>query len=485
MYFYLGEKVPWLLVHQVWAFLPLAGAQLARTFGPRGRWWSRAVAATALAATLTTSLVASFVLHEISPRRKRVEALVYVQTCPELLPVVREARQLAAGGANPAVAVAGEAGWPLTWYWRDAPVWWDAPQPGMHPPLVLCDPHKEAEIRLQLGPGYTGERIPLRAWWPPPDDFVPGPTDLLRYVLGRLPWSVIGSADVIVLRRSEEPVASVREAPVPESLASELGVRSAKVLGEQWLAEPRGVAVAADGTVAVADPGLSAVLLFDDSGGVQRVAVSDGLSQPEAVAWAPEGALVIADTWGHRVLVHLPSTAGSAPLPDAPGGWYGPRGVAVAADGTVAVSDTGSKRVVAFARGAAQVWTWGKAGTAPGELEEPVGLAWIDNDRLLVCDTGNRRVQVLDREGRALRVVELPAAWSDFYARPQVAVIAEDLWVVTDPPAESLFLVRGETVTQLDLGGDGIQPAGVAWHEGKLYLSDLNRRLWVFEVGVE
>jgi len=34
MYAYLGEKVPWLGVHQVWAFLPLAGFQLARTFGP-------------------------------------------------------------------------------------------------------------------------------------------------------------------------------------------------------------------------------------------------------------------------------------------------------------------------------------------------------------------------------------------------------------------------------------------------------------------
>ena len=43
MYCYLGEKVPWLGVHQVWAFLPLAGMQLARTFGPHGRWWSRAL----------------------------------------------------------------------------------------------------------------------------------------------------------------------------------------------------------------------------------------------------------------------------------------------------------------------------------------------------------------------------------------------------------------------------------------------------------
>jgi len=41
IYAYLGEKTPWLLVHQVLPFVPLAGAQLARTYSEHGRWWSR------------------------------------------------------------------------------------------------------------------------------------------------------------------------------------------------------------------------------------------------------------------------------------------------------------------------------------------------------------------------------------------------------------------------------------------------------------
>ena len=83
MYAYLREKVAWLGVHQVWAFLPLAGMQLARTFSARGRWWSRTLAAAALAATAVTSLVANFSLDEITPARERVESMIYVQTCPE------------------------------------------------------------------------------------------------------------------------------------------------------------------------------------------------------------------------------------------------------------------------------------------------------------------------------------------------------------------------------------------------------------------
>jgi len=41
MYAYLGEKVPWLTVHQVLPFVPLAAMQPgAHVFG-HGRWWSR------------------------------------------------------------------------------------------------------------------------------------------------------------------------------------------------------------------------------------------------------------------------------------------------------------------------------------------------------------------------------------------------------------------------------------------------------------
>ncbi len=157
MYAYLGEKVPWLGVHQVWAFLPLAGFQLARTFGPHGVWWSRTLAAIGLAATLLTSFVANFVLDEITPNRDRVEALIYVQTCPELLPPVAEGYELAAAGEDPVAAVGGEVAWPYTWYWRDTPTWWAEPERGMRPPLVFCDTEREREVRRILGSGYTAE----------------------------------------------------------------------------------------------------------------------------------------------------------------------------------------------------------------------------------------------------------------------------------------------------------------------------------------
>jgi len=479
MYAYLGEKVPWLGVHQVWAFLPLAGFQLARTFGPHGVWWSRALATVGLAATLLTTVVANFVLDEITPNQDRVEALIYVQTCPELKPVIAEGYAFAEEGEDPVAAVGGESAWPLTWYFRDTPTWWADPAPRMRPPLVFCDPAKEREVRRILGPGYSSERIPLRAWWVM-EDLRPSFGEVLRYVFTRRPWGVVGTTDTLVLRDTGEVEASLRDAPAPRPLADELGVESASVIGEGWLMEPRGVAVGPDGVLAVADTVGGDVTFFSADGTILETKIPETLNQPESVAWTPDGVLIVADTWNHRVLVFNPETGVVGPLPEPEDGWYGPRSVAVAPDGAVAVSDTGHKRIVltTFVKGVPKVTTIGGEGSAPGEFVEPVGVTWLDNERLVVCDTGNRRLQVVDRAGAPLLAIALPDAWSDFYSRPQLVALDSDRWLATDVPAQSLWLVEGGSVHKIDLSAAGITPSGLAVSDGTLYMADLGGRVW-------
>ncbi len=479
MYAYLGEKVAWLGVHQVWAFLPLAGLQLARTFGPAGRWWSRSLAAVGLAATVATSVVASFVLDEISPRRDRVESLVYVQTCPEFTAMEREVRALARSGEDPVAAVSGEAGWPLAWSWRRLPVWWAKPRPGQRPPVVLCEPSEEGELRRALGAGYESERIPLRAWWVI-EDTDPGVGDVLRYLVTRRHWGVIGSSDVIVLRRTGEATPEVRSAAPPAALADALGVSAASVFGEGLLVEPRGVAVRADGMVAIADPGLSAVVVLDPEGRPADLRLPP-LAEPEGVAFTPEGVLAVADTWNHRVLLADLGRKTWAEAPVPPGGWYGPRAVAASADGRLAVADTGNKRVVVLGRGGSSITAWGGPGSGPGELQEPVGVVWLGDGRLLVCDTGNRRLQVFDRAGRSVSQTALGGAWADFYSRPQATVLADDDWLVSDAPGGRLWRIRAGRVTAIDLAADGLTPSGVAAAGRSLWLADLGGRVWRLE----
>ncbi|NOZ94856.1 MAG: TIGR03663 family protein [Acidobacteria bacterium] len=478
MYAYLGEKTPWLEVHQVWAFIPLAGLQLARSFSSSGRWPGRVALALGLAATLVVSVTAAFITDEISPSLPRVESFIYVQTCPEVKGVVDEALALKGSGEDPVAAVAGESGWPLTWYWRHLPVWWEAPKPGMRPPIVLCDPDQEPEIRRRLGPAYSAERIPLRAWWSP-EEKRPTAGQLLRYLLTRKPWIPVAAAEVAVLRRQSGTVPSLREAPVPAALAEALGVISAQVEGEGFLAEPHGLAEG-DGYLAVADTGSSQVLFFDARGVLAELAVPEGLKEPEDVAWLAGGVLAVADTWNHRVLLFAPSGGKVRELPPPGGGWYGPRSVAEAPDGTLAVADTGNKRIVLYAPGAKKVWEIGGAGSAPGRFNEPVGLAWAGPGRLLVCDTGNRRIQVLDPSGRVLSVVPLPQAWPDIYSRPQIAVVRPGIWIASDQPARRLWLVKDGRARSVDLSAEGIAPTGVAMAGDQLLVGDASGRVWRF-----
>ena len=171
-------------------------------------------------------------------------------------------------------------------------------------------------------------------------------------------------------------------------------------------------------------------------------------------------------------------------MPEPEGGWFGPRGVAVASDGTIAVTDTGNKRVVLYEPGRAtdfSIQLLGGSGDAPGRFSEPVGLAWLDSDRLVVADTGNHRLQILDRSGVVLKLIEIEEAWRDFYSRPQVAVLDGERILVSDTPSGSLWLIEGDDVKRLELGEDGIAPTGLAWRDGVLYIGDSNGRVWLFD----
>lgn len=483
MYAYLGEKVPWLGVHQAWPLLPLAGCQMARTFSPAGRRWSRTVAGAGLAATVATSLVASFVLEEITPRRKNVESLHFVQTCPELAEIAVRARDQPRPSDGAFVAaVTGEAAWPLNWYWREMKVWWGMPRPGAAPELILCDPHQESEVAEKVGPGYRKRRVPLRAWWLM-EHGDPGPLDVIRYGATRRPWGSIGSTDVIVFERGEN-AGEPREAQAPPILREALGAVDARVIGEGWLGDARGVAVRSD-LVAVADSLRSRVVVLDREGSlVTAAAGGGGFAQPEDVAWLPDGRLLVADTWNHRVVaVSLGNDPTTATVPPPPRGWYGPRSVAVSGTGSVVVSDTGNKRLVLYDPALAVTATI-DAGRVEGGLVEPGGVAWEGEEVVVVCDTGNRRLLRLERDGTIRSEIGLPDAWTDFYSRPQVTGVGEGRWLVSDTPAGGIWLVDGTSTRFLPLRDHGLAPSGL-WaspESGDLAVGDLAGGVWLMEL---
>ncbi|KDA54531.1 hypothetical protein EG19_10210 [Thermoanaerobaculum aquaticum] len=205
MYAYLGEKVPWLALHQILPFLPPAGIALGRLVS-RGAWRARMGVLVLFAATAWNTVQACFVNSAIEPSTGKAELLVYVQTVPSFKAIIEEGKQLAAqSGDELAIAVAGEAGWPLAWSWANIPVWWDTPKEGQNIRLFLCDPGREQEIVNTLGKGFGCGEIPLRAWWAEEGPFTL--RGVTTWFFTRQAWSPVGFQSVTVCRILPEPPA--------------------------------------------------------------------------------------------------------------------------------------------------------------------------------------------------------------------------------------------------------------------------------------
>ena len=163
--------------------------------------------------------------------------------------------------------------------------------------------------------------------------------------------------------------------------------------------DPIGVAVGADGVIAVVDSGNARVQRFDrdgkflgiwgeDEGGVTFTRTANGLGPtgvtvgsrrhhlgrrhlgtPRGRRSTPNGAIV--QTIGAET---IDTGDDPARVDEAGGRFFGPRDVAVS-DDAIYVVDTGNERVQLFTRDGAFVDAWGGYGSGPDQLIEPVGIA--------------------------------------------------------------------------------------------------------------
>ena len=230
MYAWLGEKTPWLIVHQILPFVPLAAKAWVEGWESSRPW--RIAGAACAAVTVWFSISLSFVHSAITPAIPKAESVIYVQTCPEMLDLRDKILAYGRVGEVPAAIVAGEAGWPMSWYVRRAPVNWEMPKGDLRPPIVLCDVKDADKAAAALEPGYLREAdVAFRGWWIPETAWkplVPSPGDLLKYLFtrevwrGKLPPGVnpIGSISIAVYRRvgPATPPPATPPAAAPETV---------------------------------------------------------------------------------------------------------------------------------------------------------------------------------------------------------------------------------------------------------------------------
>ena len=483
-----------------------------------------------------------------------IEMLIYTQSAPDIRGVMKEIERVgfATGqGKDLKVAYDSSVTWPFEWYLRDYKNrnFFAMGTPAPDAPVVLVgfeDDHA-SKVKPLLN-DYVGQRYKLR-WWFPEDyrtgfDWIramqseqtrktsiitsqemagplqiiqaslgpEGLTRLWRYFLYREPFNPLGSTDFMLYIRSDlagaavgnVPVAKEKEKPSapPVNTIAVSAVRSfgSPGVGDGQLRDPKGIAVAPDGSVYIAEAGNKRMQRFGSSGQAELKWGTPGSGEGEFNSdWGPWGVAVdnggnvfVADMWNHRIQKFDKSgqfTARWGSQGAGPGEFFGPRGIALDAVGNVYVTDTGNHRVQKFDNNGRFIGQFGGRGAGDGQFAEPVGIAIDSEGSILVADTWNHRIQKFTPDFKPMNQWAVPGWDSESITnKPYLAVDASDNVYATDPqlsraykfsPGGSLLTAWGKYGT--DTSSFNL-PTGIAVdRDGNILVADsLNNRVLVF-----
>lgn len=181
------------------------------------------------------------------------------------------------------------------------------------------------------------------------------------------------------------------------------------------LSAPQRVAVAADGSVYIADAGNHAIRRVSAAGAIETIITANAPDRMDPVALAidPNGNVLVADSWSNvirrvdseRHLSVFAGVAGARGDSDGPAGnarFNAPEGIALDLNGNVYVSDSGNHTIRRIANGIVTTVAGlvGLSGAIDGtgsraRLNHPSGIACDAQGRLWIADRDNHTVRRL------------------------------------------------------------------------------------------
>ncbi len=344
----------------------------------------------------------------------------------------------AAGGAGTATLAAGDHAVDVRYFWQSGPMrvmWlWTPPggAPGIVPPQVLS---------------------PLARSWP----------------RGTIPDPQTGQPDL-------HPVTAP---PAPLAPSSVFG-------GDSGMTEPRGLTVAPNGDVYVADTGNNRILHFDAHGKAQPAwgdAKTPGFAMLGDLAVAPSGQIVALDSKSGDLSIFGPDGTLVRRLPAVAAQG---NGIAVGPDGRIWIAHTGGNRVVVLQPDGSKPRTiTGGADGTRARFEQPVDVAVAPDGTVYVIDLKGRIAQ-LDAAGQVVQ--EWPVQIGIARGGSRLAVWQGQV-VMSDPDRGRLVVLDPASGQERLVGGQGTDPGqfqlplGIAaGADGQLYVLDSdNHRVQVFK----
>lgn len=217
-----------------------------------------------------------------------------------------------------------------------------------------------------------------------------------------------------------------------------------KEIGQGLFGVPHGLRVDADGNIWTADTETHLVLKFAPDGRVLMVLGKKGTGGP---GWL--------DRDYNQIFLNKPSD------------------VAFDKDGNIYVADGGNFRVVKYSKDGDFLGHFGTKGTEKGQFNFPHALIVDENDRLLVADRENQRIQIFDLDGN------FKEEWTGI-GYPYMLAQGDDgvIWM-TDARIDKLVKLSstGKVLGKYGAPGKSLGKYGflhgVTPHNGGLYVSDI------------
>lgn len=259
------------------------------------------------------------------------------------------------------------------------------------------------------------------------------------------------------------------------------------------LQRPQSGMVDAAGRIYVTNSGAAAVLVFDRVAGELLVwDMAEGLTKflnPVGIALGPGGDILVTDS--KLGLVARLDPKGEPRRSFGRGLLTRPTGLAYDPLGKrTYVADTGAHDIKVFDDEGQLVRTIGRRGEAGGEFNFPTHLAFARGE-LYVTDTMNSRIQVLDKDGSAVKLSfgEVGNRVGNLVRPKGVAVDSEGHIYVIEALGDHLLVFNRDGKLLLPIGGSGPGPgqfdlpAGV-WIDGgnRVFVADTaNSRVAIFQ----
>lgn len=222
--------------------------------------------------------------------------------------------------------------------------------------------------------------------------------------------------------------------------------------------EPFGIAIKSN-SVYVSDGLSGKVLILDKNGKVVSEIV--GLDTPSGISDGKAG-LVVVDSARSAVyrldatpmlIAGVPGQTGSTDGDAAVATFNGPIGAAVDKSGKIFIADTYNDRIRTIENGKVATLAGSSIGFADGDgsavkFNTPTGVA-VWNDKLLVADTGNHRIRVVETDGRVWTLAgnnqghlqDGPLAEASF-VQPTAFAVAND----------KIYVADGNAIRRIDTG---------------------------------